>query len=157
MMPAKLLLVGDGPDRPRIEEMCRKTAICHDIRFLGKQDPVEELLAISDLFLMPSESESFGLAALEAMACQVPVISSNAGGIPEINIHGKTGYLSKVGDVDDMAKNAFVILSSDEALKQFRHNAYERSKEFDIEKILPQYEQYYQRVLAASEILTFKV
>jgi len=150
-MPAKLLLVGDGPDRPRIEEICRGTGICNDIRFLGKQDPVEELLAIADLFLMPSGSESFGLAALEAMACQVPVISSDAGGIPEINLHGKTGFLSKVGDVEDMAKNAFTILSSEERLKQFRENAYGQAKQFSIDKILPQYEKFYQRVLASSK------
>ncbi len=150
-MPAKLLLVGDGPDRSRIEELCRTLHICDSVRFLGKQDPVEELLAISDLFLMPSESESFGLAALEAMACQVPVISSDAGGIPEINIHGKTGYLSKVGDVEDMAKNAFAILSNEEKLKQFRQNAYEQAKQFSIEKILPKYESYYKLVVAASK------
>ncbi|MDZ4843966.1 MAG: N-acetyl-alpha-D-glucosaminyl L-malate synthase BshA [Chitinophagales bacterium] len=150
-MPAKLLLVGDGPDRSRIEELCRSLHICDNVRFLGKQDPVEELLAIADLFLMPSESESFGLAALEAMACQVPVISSDAGGIPEINIHGKTGYLSKVGDVDDMAKNAFAILSNEEKLKQFRQNAYEQAKQFSIEKILPKYENYYKQVVAASK------
>lgn len=150
-MPAKLLLVGDGPDRSRIEELCRSLHICDNVRFLGKQDPVEELLAISDLFLMPSESESFGLAALEAMACQVPVISSDAGGIPEINIHGKTGYLSKVGDVEDMAKNAFSILSNEEKLKQFRANAYEQAKQFSIEKILPKYENYYKQVVEASK------
>lgn len=150
-MPAKLLLVGDGPDRSRIEELCRSLHICDNVRFLGKQDPVEELLAISDLFLMPSESESFGLAALEAMACQVPVISSDAGGIPEINIHGKTGYLSKVGDVEDMAKNAFAILSNEEKLKQFRQNAYEQAQLFSIENILPKYESYYKQVVAASK------
>lgn len=150
-MPAKLLLVGDGPDRSRIEELCRTLHICDSVRFLGKQDPVEELLAISDLFLMPSESESFGLAALEAMACQVPVISSDAGGIPEINIHGKTGYLSKVGDVEDMAKNAFAILSNEEKLKQFRQNAYDQAKQFSIEKILPKYESYYKQVVVSSK------
>lgn len=150
-MPVKLLLVGDGPDRPRIEEICRRLDACNDIRFLGKQDPVEELLAISDLFLMPSESESFGLAALEAMACQVPVISSDAGGIPEINIHGKTGFLSKVGAVDDMAKNALTILRDEERLKQFRSNAYEQAKQFAIEKILPQYERYYEMVLMTAQ------
>ncbi|HXH18575.1 MAG TPA: N-acetyl-alpha-D-glucosaminyl L-malate synthase BshA, partial [Chitinophagales bacterium] len=146
-LPAKLLLVGDGPERSRIEELCRTFALCDNVRFLGKQDPVEELLAVADLFLMPSESESFGLAALEAMACQVPVISSNAGGIPEINIHGKTGFLSKVGDVHDMANNAFIILSDDERLTQFRHHAYEQARRFDIEKILPQYENYYEKVM----------
>ncbi len=151
-IPSKLLLVGDGPERTRIEELCRQLGICEGIRFLGKQDPVEELLAIADLFLMPSESESFGLAALEAMACQVPVISSNAGGIPEINLHGKTGFLSNVGDVEDMAKNALMILSDDEKLKQFRHNAYEQAKRFDINNILPKYENYYRKVIEESNV-----
>jgi len=149
-LPVKLLLVGDGPDRPRIEELCRSLDGCQDIRFLGKQDPVEELLAISDLFLMPSGSESFGLAALEAMACQVPVVSSDVGGIPEINIHGKTGFLSKMGDIEDMAKHAFTLLSNEDMLKQFRQNAFEQAKQFDIEKILPRYEKYYERVLTTA-------
>jgi len=105
-MPAKLLLIGDGPERSRCEELSRKLGLSQDIRFLGKQDAVEELLAVSDLFLLPSASESFGLAALEAMACQVPVISSNVGGIPEVNIDGETGFLSGIGMVDKMAEDA---------------------------------------------------
>ena len=117
---AKLILVGDGPERQNVEMLCRQMGLCDDIRFLGKQDAVEELLAVADLFLMPSASESFGLSALEAMACEVPVISSNAGGLPEVNIHGKTGFLSEVGDVDDMAKNAITILENDELHQQFR-------------------------------------
>ncbi len=148
LIPAKLLMVGDGPERTKIEDLCRALNICDDVRFLGKQDPVEELLAISDVFIMPSESESFGLAALEAMACQVPVISSDTGGIPEINIHGKTGYLSKVGDVEDMAKNTIAIIENEKSLKQFRANAYEQAQQFDINKILPRYESYYKKVLA---------
>jgi glycosyltransferase involved in cell wall biosynthesis len=107
---------------------------------------VEEVLSVSDLFLMPSEKESFGLAALEAMACEVPVISSNAGGLPELNINGKTGFMSNVGDVDDMAKNALFILK-DENLPAFKKNALERAKDFDINKILPQYVDFYQKVL----------
>lgn len=146
-IPAKLLLIGDGPERYNLEELCRKEQLCDEVRFLGKQDAVEELLAISDLFLMPSESESFGLAALEAMACQVPVISTNTGGLPEVNLQGITGYLSNVGDVDEMAANALKILSSDEKLEQFRINALEQARKFDIRHILPLYEAYYRRVL----------
>lgn len=146
-LPSKLLLIGDGPERHNMEELCRKLGLCSEIRFLGKQDAIEELLAISDLFVMPSESESFGLAALEAMACEVPVVSSNAGGLPEVNIHGQTGLLSDVGDVVQMAKNALTILSNEETLQKFRANALEQAKRFDIKNILPQYEAYYEEVL----------
>ncbi|MBX2874959.1 MAG: N-acetyl-alpha-D-glucosaminyl L-malate synthase BshA [Saprospiraceae bacterium] len=146
-IPSKLLLIGDGPERHHLEELCRKIGLCHEIRFLGKQDAIEELLAIADLFIMPSEMESFGLAALEAMACEVPVISTDVGGLPEVNIHGKTGFMSKVGDVESMAKNAINILSHDEILNKFRKNAMEQAKRFDIHEILPQYEAYYESVL----------
>lgn len=146
-IPSKLLLIGDGPERHHLEELCRKIGLCHEIRFLGKQDAIEELLAIADLFLMPSEMESFGLAALEAMACEVPVISTDVGGLPEVNIHGKTGFLSQVGDVASMAKHAINILSNDEVLNKFRKNAKEQAKRFDIHEILPQYEAYYESVL----------
>ncbi|MEO1514008.1 MAG: N-acetyl-alpha-D-glucosaminyl L-malate synthase BshA [Bacteroidota bacterium] len=146
-LPSKLLLIGDGPERQNMEELCRQIGLCHEIRFLGKQDAIEELLAISDLFLMPSESESFGLAALEAMACQVPVISTDVGGLPEVNIHGQTGFLSKVGDVDGMAKNAIRILSNDQVLREFRQNAYAQAQRFDISNILPEYEAYYEQIL----------
>lgn len=146
-MPSKLLLIGDGPERHNLEEMCRRIGLCHEIRFLGKQDAVEELLAVSDLFIMPSESESFGLAALEAMACEVPVISSNAGGLPEVNIHGKTGYMSDVGNVEEMAHFATQILSDENTLRRFRKNALAHAKTFDISYILPQYEAYYEEIL----------
>lgn len=146
-IPSKLIFVGDGPERHNVEELCRKIGISHDVRFLGKQDAVEELLAIADLFVMPSESESFGLAALEAMACEVPVVSSNAGGLPEVNIHGVTGLLSNVGDVEQMAKNAITILSDDAVLQEFRANALAQAKRFDIKNILPQYEEYYEEIL----------
>ncbi len=146
-IPSKLLLIGDGPERHHLEELCRKIGLCHEIRFLGKQDAIEELLAIADLFLMPSEMESFGLAALEAMACEVPVISTDVGGLPEVNIHGKTGFLSQVGDVESMAKHAINILSHDEILNKFRKNAKEQAKRFDIHEILPQYEAYYESIL----------
>lgn len=146
-IPSKLLLVGDGPERQYMEQLCREFGISEDVRFLGKQDPVEELLAVSDLFLMPSQTESFGLAALEAMACQVPVISTNAGGIPEIIIDGVTGFMSNVGNVDEMAANAIKLLSDEELLNQFKQQALEHAKKYDIEKILPKYEAYYEKVV----------
>ena len=146
-IPSKLLLIGDGPERHNLEELCRKMELCHEVRFLGKQDAVEELLAIADLFMMPSGSESFGLAALEAMACEVPVISSDVGGLPEVNIHGKTGYLSAVGDVEDMARNALSILQDEKKLQTFRSHALAQAKRFDIDNILPQYEAYYEEIV----------
>lgn len=147
-IPSKLLLVGDGPDRSANEHLCRELGICDNVRFLGKQDAVEEVLSVSDLFLMPSESESFGLAALEAMACKVPVISTNAGGLPELNIDGYCGYMSNVGDVDDMARNAILILEDDVKLAKFKENAYLRAQDFDLKKILPMYIAYYNEILA---------
>ncbi len=149
-IPAKLLLVGDGPDRANIEILCRQLGNCEQVRFLGKQDAVEDLLAISDLFVLPSESESFGLAALEAMACEVPVLSSNVGGIPEINVQGVTGFLSPVGDYEDMAKWAEFILKDDTKLREFKKNAYTHARTFSIENILPQYEAYYEKTLQQS-------
>ncbi len=147
-VPSKLLLIGDGPERRNLEELCRSIRLCEEIRFLGKQDAVEELLAIADLFVMPSASESFGLAALEAMACEVPVISTDVGGLPEVNIHGKTGYLSSLGDVDDMADNAIKLLQDEKLHQEFRMNALEQARRFDIANILPQYEAYYEYILS---------
>jgi N-acetyl-alpha-D-glucosaminyl L-malate synthase BshA len=149
IIPAKLLLVGDGPERMSAEMLCRELGTCSDIRFLGKLDAVEEVLSVCDLFIMPSEKESFGLAALEAMACEVPVISSNTGGLPELNINGKTGFMSNVGDVDDMVKNALIILK-DENLPTFKKNALERAKEFDIDTILPKYVEFYEKIILAT-------
>lgn len=149
-IPAKLLLIGDGPERRNAEQLCRELKLCDDIRFLGKQDAVEELLAVSDLMIMPSEKESFGLAALEAFACQVPVISSNAGGLPEVNIHGETGYLSDVGDVDDMAANALKIITDPNTLSGFRKRALKQAERFHIDNIIPLYEKYYEHVLKKS-------
>jgi N-acetyl-alpha-D-glucosaminyl L-malate synthase BshA len=146
-IPAKLLLIGDGPERRNAEQLCRELQLCDDLRFLGKQDAVEELLAVSDLMILPSEKESFGLAALEAFACEVPVISSNAGGLPDVNIHGETGFLSNVGDVDDMAKNALKIISDPSTLGAFRKRALQQAKRFHIDNIIPLYEKYYERVL----------
>jgi N-acetyl-alpha-D-glucosaminyl L-malate synthase BshA len=156
-IPSKLFLVGDGPERMSMEMLCRKLGNWDQVRFLGKQDAVEDLLAIADLFILPSEAESFGLAALEAMAVEVPVISSNAGGIPEINIHGKTGFMSNVGDYEDMAKNAIYILEDEGRLKQFKKNAYAQAQLFNIENILPQYEAYYQKVIRYYNDLEFMI
>ncbi|WP_268123119.1 N-acetyl-alpha-D-glucosaminyl L-malate synthase BshA [Roseivirga pacifica] len=147
-VPARLLLVGDGPERGHIESLCRELGIYDEVRFLGKLEAVEEVLSVADLFVMPSEKESFGLAALEAMACQVPVISSNAGGIPELNIDSVTGYTSKIGDIEEMTQNALHILSEDN-LETFKQNALEHAKQFDIEKILPMYEEFYREVSEA--------
>ena len=148
-MPAKLLLVGDGPDRPRIEKLCRDLGLSsNDVRFLGKLEAVEEVLSVSDLFLMPSEKESFGLAALEAMACEVPVISTNAGGIPELNEHGVTGMTSQVGDVADMVKNALFVLQDDN-LPRFKTAARAHAETFAVGNIVPRYEACYQRAIDA--------
>lgn len=142
-IPAKLLMVGDGPERHKAEELTRALGVCAHVKFIGKQEAVEDLLSISDLFVLPSQTESFGLAALEAMACEVPVISSNSGGIPEINIQGKTGFLSPVGNYEDMAKNAIYILENEERMLQFKKNAFEKAQEFHIDRILPLYENFY--------------
>jgi N-acetyl-alpha-D-glucosaminyl L-malate synthase BshA len=147
---AKLIFVGDGPERQNVEMLCRQLGLCDHIRFLGKQDAVEELLAIADLFIMPSASESFGLSALEAMACEVPVISSNAGGLPEVNIHGLTGFLSNVGDVDDMAKNALTIIENDEIHQKFRAAALANAQLYSLENIVPHYEEYYRQIIEDS-------
>lgn len=152
-IPSKLLLIGDGPERQRCEELCRKLGLCDHIRFLGKQDAVEELLAVADVFLLPSESESFGLAALEAMACEVPVVSSNVGGIPEVNIDGETGYLSGVGMVDKMAEDVLKILQDEKTLQRFRAAALAQAARFDINEILPKYEAYYEEVLERAVIV----
>ncbi len=143
---AKLLLVGDGPERNHIESLCRELDTGDDVRFLGKLEAVEEVLSVADLFLMPSEKESFGLAALEAMACEVPVISSNTGGLPELMVDGKTGFMSDVGDVEEMSKKALYILD-DKNLPSFKAHALKRAQEFDVENILPLYEKYYMEVL----------
>ncbi len=144
---SKLLLIGDGPERKYMEELCRNIHLCDEIRFLGKQEAVEELLAIADLFILPSENESFGLAALEAMACEVPVISSNAGGIPEVNIDGVTGYMCDVGDVNGMAARCIELLEDEESLAVFRKNAFKQAQRFDIHEILPSYENYYLEII----------
>jgi N-acetyl-alpha-D-glucosaminyl L-malate synthase BshA len=146
-IPCKLLMIGDGPERQTMEQLCRELGTCEDIRFLGKQEKLEEILSITDLFLLPSAYESFGLAALEAMGCKVPVISSNAGGIPEINIHGVTGFLTDVGDVEAMAKFSLELLTNDVKLNQFKQNALDQAQKFNINTIVPVYEKLYQQVL----------
>lgn len=149
-IPSKLILVGDGPERPVIEQLSRDLKVCNNISFLGKQEQMEEILAISDVFLLTSDYESFGLAALEAMAAQVPVISTNAGGLPEINIHEQTGFLSNVGDVESMSKYALQMLSNESLLKIMKHNAYTHATTFDIHNIVPQYENLYKKLIQKS-------
>ncbi len=146
-IPAKLILIGDGPERYEAELICRERGLTKDLHVLGKVNDTERVLSIADVFLLPSEFESFGLAALEAMSVGVPVISSNTGGIPEVNIHGQSGFLSNVGDVEDMAKNALKILATDESLKTFKNQAFETAKKFDIMEILPIYEKLYEDVV----------
>lgn len=145
-IPCKLILIGDGPERSKLEETARNSGHYDDIRFLGKLDAIEDVLSVSDLFLLPSEKESFGLAALEAMACQVPVISSNAGGIPELNIDGVTGYMSNIGDVEDMIEKSLTVLSDDK-LPFFKANALERAKDFEKSKIIKSYIDHYNAVI----------
>jgi N-acetyl-alpha-D-glucosaminyl L-malate synthase BshA len=144
----KLLLIGDGPERPYIEDVARNQKNCSDIKFLGKQEQMEDILPYADLFLLPSEYESFGLAALEAMAAEVPVISSNAGGLPEININGVTGYTSEVGNIEEMAENAYQIISDPSIHFSFKKNALKEAKKFDIDNIIPQYEDLYKKLLS---------
>ncbi len=143
---AKLLMVGDGPERPKAENKCRELGICDEVRFLGKQDQVEEVLSISDLFMIPSGSETFGLAALEAMSCSVPIISSNIGGLPEVNIHGETGFLCELGDIDCMAKHATDILTNEQLQQKMAKAARKRAELFEIDKIITVYEDYYEEV-----------
>jgi L-malate glycosyltransferase len=147
-IPAKLLFVGDGPERATAEDLSRKLEICDDILFVGKQEQMEDILAIADLFLLTSEYESFGLAALEAMASGVPVISTNAGGLPEIMIEGVTGFMGNVGDIETMSKHALYILGNETRLQQFKQNASEQARSFDIHNIVPLYEKLYEDVLS---------
>ncbi len=142
-IPSKLLLLGDGPERPYAESICRDCTALNNIKFLGKQEQMEDILPIADLFLLTSEYESFGLAALEAMAAEVPVISTNAGGLPEIMINGYCGFMSDIGDIQDMSNNAITILQDENTLKTYKANALAQAKKFDISNIVPQYEALY--------------
>ena len=146
-IPSKLLMVGDGPEKEKAERLCYELGIENKVIFLGNSNEIDRILSYSDLFLLPSETESFGLAALEAMAWGVPVISSNSGGLPEVNFDGISGYLSDVGNIDEMAKNAIKILENDAILKDFKTNALEIAKQFDIKNILPIYENLYQTAI----------
>ena len=152
-MPAKLMLVGIGPEREKAELLCQKLGILDKVIFFGKSNEIDKILCFSDLFLLPSETESFGLAALEAMASGVPVISSNTGGIPEVNVNGVSGYLSNVGDIEDMTKNALYILSDAARLKQFKINARKEALKYNLHNIVPQYEAIYEDTLSKCLIL----
>jgi N-acetyl-alpha-D-glucosaminyl L-malate synthase BshA len=151
-IPAKLMMVGDGPEKETAEIMCEELGIVNKVIFFGNSNEIDKILSYSDLFLLPSQSESFGLAALEAMASGVPVISSNSGGLPEVNFDGISGYLSNVGDIDEMAANAIKILENDQNLEKFKSNALEVAKKFDIKNILPIYEELYERALKNIEV-----
>lgn len=151
-IPAKLMMVGEGPEKEKAENLCQELGIQDKVIFFGNSNEIDKILCFSDLFLLPSETESFGLAALEAMACRVPVISSNAGGLPEVNLHGVSGFLSDVGNISEMAKFSLQILKDKDTLEQFKTNAFERAKLFDIKNILPLYEELYQKVLIQNTI-----
>jgi N-acetyl-alpha-D-glucosaminyl L-malate synthase BshA len=146
-IPAKLMMVGDGPEKEKAEILCQELGILDKVIFFGNSHEIDKILCMTDLFLLPSETESFGLAALEAMACGVPVISSNSGGLPEVNFDGFSGYLSNVGNVEEMAQNALRILKDDAVLSQFKANALEVARKFDIKNILPKYEALYQKAV----------
>ncbi len=150
-IPAKLMMVGDGPEKEKAEQLCEELGIQEKVIFFGNSNEIDQILSYSDLFLLPSETESFGLAALEAMAWSVPVISSNSGGLPEVNFDGVSGYLSAVGDVDGMAENALKILSEDTVLAQFKENALSVAQQFDIKNILPLYEELYRKAIQNSK------
>lgn len=147
-MPARLLLIGDGPERQLIENTCRQEGTCDAVHFLGKMTRPEEVVASCDLFVLPSETESFGLVALEAMACGVPVVSSDTGGLPEVNVHGESGLLNPVGDIEAMAANAFEILKDEQSRARYRKGAMDQAKRFDLHKVLPRYEALYEEVVA---------
>ena len=148
-LPSKLLFVGDGPERGTAEQLCRQLGVCDDVRFVGKQEQMEDILAIADLFLLTSEYESFGLAALEAMAAGVPVVSTDAGGLPEIMVPGYNGFMGSVGDVESMSQQAISILQSDERLNEFKKNAAQHAAAFDIQNIVPLYEKLYEDVFSS--------
>ncbi|GAB4286534.1 MAG: N-acetyl-alpha-D-glucosaminyl L-malate synthase BshA [Ignavibacteriaceae bacterium] len=147
-VPCKLVLVGDGPDRSECERLCRQLGLCDEVKFLGKQDGLVEILSSSDIFLIPSQSESFGLAALEAMACSLPVVSSSVGGLPELVRHNECGFIAEIGDIKRMAKYVIDLLTNEKKYKLFSENARRRAVEyFDISKVVPMYEAHYQKIL----------
>ena len=147
-IPSKLILIGDGPDRSESERLCRQLELCDKVKFLGKQDGLVEILSSSDLFLIPSQSESFGLSALEAMACGLPVISSSVGGLPELVRHNETGFIAEIGDIDRMAKYTLELLTNERKYKLFSDNSRQRAvNKFDKSKVVPLYEEYYKQIL----------
>jgi len=147
-IPSKLILIGDGPDRSESERLCRQLELCDKVKFLGKQDGLVEILSSSDLFLIPSQSESFGLSALEAMACGLPVISSSVGGLPELVRHNETGFIAEIGDIDRMAKYTLELLTNERKYKLFSDNSRQRAvNKFDKSKVVPLYEEYYEQIL----------
>jgi N-acetyl-alpha-D-glucosaminyl L-malate synthase BshA len=150
-LPAKLVIVGDGPEKESLENLCKKKGIDEKVLFVGNSHEVDKILCFSDLFILPSEHESFGLVALEAMVCGVPVISSNAGGLPEVNIHGESGYLSDVGNVDEMAENALKILENNGTHQLFKRKAKENAQRFETKLIVPLYEEIYKKSLAKTK------
>jgi L-malate glycosyltransferase len=152
-IPAKLMMVGEGPEKNQAEKLCAELGISNKVIFFGNSNDIDQILRYSDLFLLPSETESFGLAALEAMAFGVPVISSNTGGIPEVNKNGVSGYLSEVGNVEEMATNAVKILKDETVLNEFKKNALSLSKEFDVKNIVPLYERIYEDAIAKYEVI----
>ncbi len=152
-VPSKLILIGDGPDRSNCEHLCRELGIFNDVRFLGKQVDLVPLLSAADLFLMPSQSESFGLSALEAMACEVPIISSSVGGLPELNLHGETGFIAEIGDIERMAKYAVELLTSESKHRLFARQARQRAEKlFEMGKIVDLYEAFYEKVCAGQSV-----
>jgi len=151
-IPSKLILVGDGPDRSNCEILVRELGIQDEVRFLGKQQDLIPILSAADLFLMPSQSESFGLSALEAMSCGVPVISSSVGGLPELQLHGQTGYIAEIGDIARMSKYAIELLSNPSRHELFARSARKRALEFDSSKIVKQYEEYYEECLSTATV-----
>ena len=146
---AILLMIGDGPEREKAEQQAKNLGIYSKVKFLGKTIEIKKLLSMSDLFLLTSATESFGLVALEAMAAKVPVVSSNAGGISEVNVHGVTGYLATIGDIETMANYSLKLLQNPELHQEFSNNAYQRAKEFSMDNIVPRYEEVYYRALAS--------
>ena len=151
-LPAKLVIVGDGPEKESLENLCKKKGIDEKVLFVGNSHEVDKILCFSDLFILPSEHESFGLVALEAMVCGVPVISSNAGGLQEVNIHGESGYLSNVGNIDEMAKNALKILVNSDTHQLFKRKAKENAQRFETKLIVPIYEEIYKKSLAKTKL-----
>ena len=154
-LPAKLIMVGEGPEKEKAELMCERLGISDQVVFLGNSNEIDRILCFSDLFLLPSKSESFGLAALEAMINRVPVISSNTGGIPEVNIHGVSGFLSDERNVEEMTQNALYILKDDQVLEKFKENAFRVAEKFDIKIVLPHYESVYEKAYKANYKTTY--